>query len=130
MLCPVWSRGWAFKYCVEQQGQKRLRTTAECYLSENKLKYNPNSKKLGHFENAIKSRICDLFILFNFYLIDKNTNKRFPKFSLTNVNVFCKYEHILIFMAATDSKKVGTEVCLTLCHINLSFNYNVSLFGN
>ncbi len=41
-----------------------------------------------------KSRICDLFILFNFYLIDKRTKKRFPKFSLTNVNVFCEYEQI------------------------------------
>ncbi len=29
------------------------------------------------FQNAIKSRICDLFILFNFYLIDKSTKKVF-----------------------------------------------------
>ncbi len=74
------------------------------------LVYNPNSREVGTFcKNAIKLRICDLFILFKFYLIDKSTKKRFPKFSLANVNVFCKYEQILILMAATHSKKVGTE---------------------
>ncbi len=56
-----------------------------------------------------KSRICDLLILFNFYLIDESTKKRFPKFSLTNVNLFCKHEQILFLTAATHSKKVGTE---------------------
>ncbi len=68
------------------------------------LTYNPNSREVGMFcKNAIKPRICDLFILLNFYVIDKSTKKIFPKFSPTNVNVFCKYEHILILMAATDS---------------------------
>uniref|UniRef100_A0A8C1LCE9 Rho guanine nucleotide exchange factor (GEF) 25b n=1 Tax=Cyprinus carpio TaxID=7962 RepID=A0A8C1LCE9_CYPCA len=33
-----------------------------------------------------------------------NIKKRFPKFSLTKVNVFCKYKQILILMAATHSK--------------------------
>ncbi len=49
-----------------------------------------------------------MLILFNFYLIDKK-KKTFPKFSLTNVNVFCKYEQILFLTAATHSKKFGTE---------------------
>ncbi len=57
--------------------------------------YNPSSREVGMFcKNAIKSRICDLLILFNIYLIDKSTKKTFPKFSLTNVNVFCIYEQI------------------------------------
>ncbi len=37
--------------------------------------YNPNSREVGTFcKNVIKSRICDLFILFNFHLIDKSTS--------------------------------------------------------
>ncbi len=74
------------------------------------IKNVPIPGKLGHFVKCKnKSRICDLLILFNFYLIDKCTKKRFPKFSLTNVNVFCKYEQILFLTAATHSKKIGTE---------------------
>ncbi len=33
-------------------------------------------------------------------------------FLLTNLILFCKYRQILILMAATHSKKVGTEACL------------------
>ncbi len=65
-------------------------------------------------------QICDLFILFNFYSIDKSTKKRFPMFSLTNVNVFCKCEKMLT--AATHSIKVGTEACLTLVLLITMFN--------
>ncbi len=37
--------------------------------------YNPKSRDVGMFcKNAIKSRIYDLLILFNFELIDKRTN--------------------------------------------------------
>ncbi len=48
-------------------------------------------EKLGHFVkgNTIKKRV--------------------PKFPQINVNVFSKYEHILILMAVTHSNKVGTE---------------------
>ncbi len=53
----------------------------------------PIPEKLGHFVKC--NKICDLFILFNFYLIDNSTKKGFPKFSMTNVNVFCtKVKHI------------------------------------
>jgi len=57
----------------------------------------------------MQSRICDLFILFNLLLADKSTKKRFPKFSLTNMIVFCKYEPILYLCIKTHPKKVGTE---------------------
>jgi len=50
-----------------------------------------------------------LLILFNLLCADKSTKERFPMFSLTNIIVFCKYEQILILMAATHPKKVGTE---------------------
>jgi len=35
--------------------------------------------------------------------------KTYPMFSLTNIIVFCKYEPILILMAATHPKNVVTE---------------------
>jgi len=42
---------------------------------------------------------------------DKSTKKSFPMFSLTSIQyiVFCKYEPILILMAATHPKNIGTE---------------------
>ncbi len=42
-----------------------------------------------------KSRISDLLILFQLYLIDKSTKKRFPMFSVTIE--FCKYKQITMF---------------------------------
>ncbi len=53
----------------------------------------------------------------------KSTKKRFPKVSLTNVNVFCKYEHILILMAATHSTKDRTEA-----KVEMLLNIHVKLF--
>ncbi len=44
-------------------------------------------------------------------------------FSLTNLILFCKYKQILILMATTHSKKVGTEACLPLCQITFPLNY-------
>ncbi len=117
--------------------------------------YNPNSREVETFcKNEIKSRICDLFILFNFYLhlsdafiqsdlqciqtihvfvsmcVSWESNPQ-PFALLTQCSttepqehnifdwqkhkekilhkVFCKYEQILILMAATHSKTVGTK---------------------
>ncbi len=53
----------------------------------------------------------------------KVQKKRFPKVSLTNVNVFCKYEHILILMAATHSTKDRTEA-----KVERLLNIHVKLF--
>ncbi len=67
------------------------------------LSTTPIPDKLGRLV------ISDLLILFNYYLFDKSIEKRFPKFSLTNVNVFCKYSCFLFLTAAKHSKKVGSE---------------------
>ncbi len=59
-----------------------------------------------------------------FYLIDKNTKKIFPKFSLTNLNVFCKYKHILMLAAIVTESSVhlsfhGLWVCFISSHVLL-----------
>ncbi len=42
--------------------------------------YNPNSREGGTFcKNAIKPRICDLFIFLNFYVIDKSAKENISK---------------------------------------------------
>jgi hypothetical protein len=93
-----------------------LGTMDECYTmmalrihcSIKRLKRINKSQILDLNKNLL-TRICDLLNLFNLYLTDKSTKKRFSKFPLTNLNVFKCANTILMLMAATHSKKVETE---------------------
>ncbi len=74
----------------------------------------PIPEKLGHFIKCNKSRICDLFILFNFFLIDKSSKK--STFLLFKCYVFFVVRNQLL-------------LCLLLCLFLIAWSdLSVSIF--